>query len=1549
MSARSLEPRPYRSIRPLNSTSSLTRPLSVGSNLSGVSSSSSITGQRRRRSAALLERELGSNPLEDTPGRRSIRLSLTRAEEVLRASERQRELERRKERVGLRAQQLGRSTRLLEHFDLDDTTEELDNRPSGPERLLRKARSIPSELLMSPTHGKRSNSLISKNVAAQQRQLLSRPASSAAIIFEIPSRPVAVSQEPSQPPDEYLSPPVAEPTSKFSASSTDSIVHVARPGDKPLRFKDRARSFNQSSTNGIKTFGNKFKSRTPSKSNLRKKPSLAGIFRDPPILGREKEEGPALGQDSKAVSRKSSRFRNLGHQHNTSVSSSAPSTDRDSSKQRESSSRLGFFRSGLRDSTNTSSSGSRPRSAGTISPSIISAPLSVSSGGVAQGSSDKRFSSSTESSTRSGTSKEKGGAKKLGWVSRLGRTIRGKNVAYQREIFEEDKENEEARGPVVQVAEKVRVGSPSPRARNIRPPSRVPITSLFGREKTNVDSTKPPLRPLRPSSGLVSSDDTTFYGNRVENSQIQLNLLASTARKVRAKSNLPIGKTRAPEPNLEARPVHTSTRVEPRPIGPFSDLVLLPPARIETSRTTTTRKLTLDVFEKEIANQQPLPRPLSLHSTSRVSSHSDHSQPSPARSFRSPSPARFRDLIPSGTASSPDKNERGLPKRAAREGGGSPKSVDSRGSPRRRAALGPEQIICMTDARERTGPISQVRGATTDLADLLSGLEETQDYDRSRSFTLPGTPPRSTTVPEVPPLPSPRRHELPHFESIESLRSTVSDVPEDLKDLINAVDDHISEVETPSLIIDGYGMRDRGFSDEGFQSFSSSESDDGDGSSQDDDFVPPFDSGSRFLSVSDQHTTNGFTSSDGATSTMGFDSTVSSFEGHVSTAAGVLRGMLEGPLPRLSTGPALSELCDLNGEETETETESETEEEGDEQASLPDSVREALDVGRPSAGDRMFERFDSEVSLSALVDPSPAPVPSRSSIFAASFSLGHFRHETFVSSSDESTGFSLVPSSPTPNLHSSRPVRHSLARYSQDRHPYRRPSHRARPHSQQFSSGSSERKPPSSDYTNSSSIPSSHSTKLSIASITSSPCPVPRNRRIPMLTSTKPPLKPSFRFPAANCVKLTPQMEDDAGLTQTTLSRDDNDSLNLESREDFPVDEQNSISYSPEEHRLLDNNARYRPLSHADFGLTDTPPSLSPQPATSNVRSIQKEHQSVAPSAPFSNLISCTIVEENEDLAASPLRNLGLQLQLQQSSPSLHLYRSSYSRFSDREDDSRFYNEARSDEEDDGDVLDSEDDYDFTARDPEVTRKYVHLTYEAETEIKRSQAIWPDTDRSREAVALFDAPKTYHSILDFLFSSQTRFPSPPHLARLSSFVPIAFADPLTPLSPVSPISPVSPVRIPSPLRDSTRDYLASAPPPPEAQPSTHGIAVGKSSAQPPLRKVLGNKSVNVLSSSTSAPPKENDGLSPFTALPPRIGSKLRGSQAVNVSPAKKKKVDVSFLGDAASRRRQAQFNAAARRLEGTGLPSEQRSDDETDDTGVLEAKGEATDNFTFTK
>lgn len=106
---------------------------------------------------------------------------------------------------------------------------------------------------------------------------------------------------------------------------------------------------------------------------------------------------------------------------------------------------------------------------------------------------------------------------------------------------------------------------------------------------------------------------------------------------------------------------------------------------------------------------------------------------------------------------------------------------------------------------------------------------------------------------------------------------------------------------------------------------------------------------------------------------------------------------------------------------------------------------------------------------------------------------------------------------------------------------------------------------------------------------------------------------------------------------------------------------------------------------------------------------------------------------------------------------------------------------------------------------------------------------------------------------------------------------------------------------------------------------------------------LAGKPVNqqvVLTKSTSSPRKE-DALSPFTALPPKLGLKLRGIRA-RLSP--KKHVDLAFLGPTASDRRKEQFDAARRKLEGRGMPGEQRSDGESDED-TFESTGEAVVEF----
>ncbi|GAA5928875.1 hypothetical protein JCM1841_001281 [Sporobolomyces salmonicolor] len=1496
--------------RPLSSTSS--RPLSVASTLSAVSitsSTSSLTGDRRRRSTALLDLEFDGS----TPADEAVRNSIMRADQVLRASERERELERRRQRAGLRARQVVRSTHFVDQ--MDETSEELGalSRGSGagiqrtkstkrfsPAKLLKKARSIPVDMLLNPSPKRLSSDddilLMTNNPdgyddpsythqpspaidrSPTSTKFPRRAASVANLLSLRPTTPLQPSPSKPSPPCRsrydtlptrltHLPVPAHEPTSKFSGSSGDSVVHLVSFGTRPLRLKERARTFSQASTSGFKTLAGKMK--TPSKLTLRKKPSLAGIFRDSDSCGDTKA-GKALDgvKQPRSFSRASSRIPTLSHRPSTSIDSFAPSiaTPGESGVTRKNSSRLGFFRSALRDSTNTASTNSRRGSSGTMSPSLISRPVSTSTG--TSSGADKRFSEVTAASEGSS-----GVEDKVGWASRIGRAVKGKNVAAKKAMFER------APSPVVQLAEKIKIpGSRSPVSISARPPSRIPISSVFPSQPT------PPARPPRPSSALHSSDDTTFYGHRIPGVKAKAAVLdagstiESSAPRVRPKTSLAASKAKALQPL-------PSQAVEPSQLPSFEALRPIFDARSATVRASS-RHLGGLLPSAEI--------------------HPAHSLPNRRFTFEA-----------------------------------SEASSDDTPSPRSSASLTPP-----SPPSTAGGPITEVRGATTDLADLLSGLDDTEELSRS----VKAAPSQFHIQADVTDLSASLRQHLPHAESIESLRSTVSDVPDDLKQLINSVDDHISEIDVPSFLVEGYGMDGHGFADEGSDS-----SDSTSGSSDDDDEIEqlarPFALVTGFLGVAD-YTGNAF-SSDGGT-TVGFDtvhSTVSSFEGHVSTAAQALRSMLTGSsLPPMPL--SLSELPKEGVDRVEHE----------ERSTLRDSVREALEVGRPSAGDRMFDRVDSEVALYALLDgPSPPPSPEqmrqqRPSLVAASFAIGHFRTDSIVSSSEGSTesGFSIM-NSPTPLPLSGRPVRQSLARYSQEHFPVHRPSHRARPVSEQ-SSGSSDQDHQSNEPTSLTLAQSSHSTNLSISSITSSPCPIPR-RRVPMLTRQRaPPLQPSFRFPPNK------PAVDEAKRTISTSPRFVRPLKPSRPGEPIP------------QPRLLETEDLDSVLIPPD-----TPPPSSPSVSdgerrsfsTSDSRPSSIEVEALFPTRSHgsrtaghrrqtsrsSSIIQSTIVEEAESPVSSPPAGVEMAFypQFQPLSPI-------------QEPSSPCINEAISvppiqletnlfavdfvlpplqypaDSAVQVDDEESEDDVEFTAEtNLEVTHKYVHLTYEAETDIRRSQTLWPDTDASLEAVASFDAPKTYFAILDFLFASQNRYPTPPHLIRLTSFVPLAFADPPTSLSPIAP------VEIPAPIVDSPdlviADMLTATPPSPEPLP------LPPRKPAPCMRRPLAAKPVNpqvaALSWSTSSPKKE-DALSPFTALPPRLGARLRGIRA-KISPTKKKLVDTHFLGDSATRRRQSQFNAAMRMLEGTGKPEEQRSDEDTDDTGVLEAKGEATDEFTFTK
>lgn len=382
-------------------------------------------------------------------------------------------------------------------------------------------------------------------------------------------------------------------------------------------------------------------------------------------------------------------------------------------------------------------------------------------------------------------------------------------------------------------------------------------------------------------------------------------------------------------------------------------------------------------------------------------------------------------------------------------------------------------------AGHRDRGITEVYGATTDLADLLSALDDTasisQDQDQLGH--------------EAQDLSASLRAYLPKQESIESLRSTVSDVPDDLRALIQSVSDRISEIEVDmedeaesalliesdiratEEIVDGYG----------------------------------FSNGDALLVLSD--------GSGG--------STASSFEGHISTAAMALRSMLDGP------GPGEKEPRYTRKESVTSQSES--------RSQLRDSVQEYLSVARPAVsnshmflspslqasclinflqvGERMMDRLDFEVSLTSLVEAhSPPSSPERGR-------PGVRRLNSESSSDPDPTTSSL--GSPTP----ANGLRRSISRYSGGP----RTVQPSRPPSYGSSSEEGEAEgPPPVDYTS--------ATNLSISSTNSSPCPT-RQRRIPMLTHTvPPPPMPGFRFPPPPKAKFTPQGQQPWTQTHSSTS-----------------------------------------------------------------------------------------------------------------------------------------------------------------------------------------------------------------------------------------------------------------------------------------------------------------------------------------------------------------------------------------------------------------------------
>ncbi|BGP34707.1 hypothetical protein JCM10296v2_006529 [Rhodotorula toruloides] len=1540
-----------------------TRPLSTISTLSAVSiastasSSSALTdtGSRRRRSAALLDLDLD---LDDT-----TRSSLVRAEAVLRSSEHEREVERRKARLSWRDRQVRSAHLVIEQLvaaGAEDETEELDvqeqrreefeqDRSNNPLRrfspkrfMLRKTQSIPLDMASSPapSHASQAAGFSAKSPSPPRPSIARRALSSSNLLSSATETLRSPPLRPASPPqhDHYgtlplrfsrLEPPL-DPPSKFSGSSGDSIIHVVAfdgpAADKKRKgLRDRARTFSRASTDGLKTLTSKMPKRTSTRRpGVKKKPSLANLFAG--LSGTNDSGASSNETKARSISFASSSSRPVvtssdtsGHRPSTSISSYAPSSPTsDSGPPSRKPSRLGFFRSiSKRNSDGSKRTSRSTTSSGLLSPSLISRPVSVASEGALAAAQDRRASNATSSSNGSSADLPQA---KLGWAGRLTRAVKGKNVAAKKALFEKT--------VTVQQAEKI--AAPHSPDLSARPPTRLPLATVF---PTRAEDLAPPARPPRPSKNLESSDDTTFYGHKIapvktRAAAIDAFTIESSAPRVRAKASVPSAK-RAPAVPPSAEMPRTTYQLLPNDRlssgQPFGSS-LLPPVPIYPAQSfPPSRRYSPDFGDASDSSLSP-----AEHSGSSGWSSSPLRRcPSPARSFRTPSPARWRALLPSASAgSSPEKDERGLPQPLP----GlrqplvmTPRILKALGSPRK-LAMGPENVICMGIDDFTGNPISEVRGATTDLAELLSDLEDTYELDTSK-VGAQSVANRRHVQRDVSDLSASLRGKLPHLESIESLRSSVSDVPLDLKELINTVDDHISEVDIRFFSIEQPPLPYNGFGNDDDDSGSSGES-----SGEDDLAVLQARAG---LSASGHlvvdNTTSRFSIVGGATQAL--EATATSFEGLHSTAVDAIRHMLSAPgMTTLSSpGSATLQAFPLPASATLQAFRLDDIDEEEPRSTLRDSVRDALELERPTAGDKMFERIDEDVSLDALIN-SPSPPVSPEQVLARREALYH-QHARMGSTLSTAEGslescFSLV-GSPSPNPPSGRPMRQSLQRYSQDKFPTKRPSHRARPISE-LSVASTD--PASNETTNLSVAPSSRSTNLSVSSLTSSPCPVPRGARIRMLTRAEGPLpaQPAFRFPPAE------DRVDQAHLAQGRGSHS-------------PRYVRPLVAVEPGE-RLP------KPIRLADYVdgpiPPDTPPPSSPSVSDDERRVRELEH----PGAPVlatvssqslasvghvrhaSDILQSVIAEEPEDnLSTSPSSTHLCPLE-----PAYLPTSPQPMPFGPLDDSSiAFEVIVAPPEQPSGRIVELEpdesllmsvrdEDFDWTAEtNPEITRQHASFAYEAETEVHRSRIVWPDTDYSREVIAHFVLPRTYHAILEFLFFSQSRWPSPPHLLRMTSFVPPAYDDPPTPPSPIV---------IPPPIVDS--------PPAPQE-------VVLVSKARPVRRKVLSEKPVNqqvaLLSRSTSSPSKKpKDEQSPFTALPPRLSAKLRGARG-KLSSKSPKRVDTGFLGDNATKRRQGQFNAAMRRLEGIGAPAEQRSDSETDDTGVLEAHGEATDELTFTK
>lgn len=207
-------------------------------------------------------------------------------------------------------------------------------------------------------------------------------------------------------------------------------------------------------------------------------------------------------------------------------------------------------------------------------------------------------------------------------------------------------------------------------------------------------------------------------------------------------------------------------------------------------------------------------------------------------------------------------------------------------------------------------------------------------------------------------------------------------------------------------------------------------------------------------------------------------------------------------------------------------------------------------------------------------------------------------------------------------------------------------------------------------------------------------------------------------------------------------------------------------------------------------------------------------------------------------------------------------------------------------------------------------------------------------------ISEFEPPQGVYEILQFLFDSQDRFRSIAHLSSsfASTFFDAKLSTDLYPSSQPSVAAPIKPVKT---KKDTS---MNEAVPPSSLLPSIRVPFAPK----PRVINHQRNKPISISVDSLSL--VEKDLLSPFTALPPKLSiNKLRSrlsspskssSNSNSMEAANGKENVSSFLGPlAATKRRQDQFAASLRKLEGVGTAEEQRSDEGESDDDRLVARG----------